>query len=166
VPAPERAGRHLALRRILAAVDGSPASGPAIDAAADLAVAVGAGIEVIHAAEEASVFPLGPAGRVTGEGEWDAPRRARQRLEPLCARARERHIPVHLTVQRGRPDEVVRQRAVDIDADLVVVATQRSGDPTQPLLASVSRRTAGFGHRPTLVVPVRAAGDQPARRIA
>jgi nucleotide-binding universal stress UspA family protein len=164
VPAPERAGRHLALRRILAAVDGSSVSGPAIDAAADLAVAVGAGVEVVHAVEDAPVFPLGPAGRVTGEGEWEAPRRARQWLEPLCERARQRHVPVHLSVQRGWPDEVVRQRAVDIDADLVVVATRHWGDPAQALLGSVSRRTAGFGHRPTLVVPV--VDVESARRIA
>jgi nucleotide-binding universal stress UspA family protein len=166
VPTPDQAGRHLALRRIMAAVDGSSATRPAIDAAADFAALLGAELEVVHAVDEAPVFPLGPASRATSEGEWDAAMRAWRALEPLCEQARARHVPVHVSIARGEPDEAVRRRAADIDADLIVVATRHWGDQDQPLLDSVSRRTATFGHRPTLVVPVLSVAEQPARQIA
>ena len=166
VPDRDRVGRHLALRRILVAVDGTRASNAAIEVAAELASVFGAGLEVVHAIEDIPVFPLGPAGRMSSDGEAHAPQRARRMLEPLCERARRRHVPVHLSIERGSPDDVLPDRAAAIDADLVVTATQRWGDAASPLLASVSRRTAGFGYRPTLVVPVTVADEQPARSTA
>jgi nucleotide-binding universal stress UspA family protein len=71
---------------------------------------------------------------------------------------------VHLTVERGEPDEVVRNVAACLDADLVVAATHRAGKVTEALLDSVSRRIVHVAHRPTLVVPVaRAHGHRRGR---
>jgi nucleotide-binding universal stress UspA family protein len=154
VPDPEQAARHLALRRIVVAIDGTPACTPAIDLASDLAAQFEARVELVHAVEDVAVFPLGPATTVTVAGERAAPARARRDAEIYCQRVRDRGVPVHLTVERGEPDEVVRSVAARVDADLVVAATHRSGHTTEGLLDSVSRRIVHIAHRPTLVVPV------------
>ena len=156
VPDREQAVHHLALRRILVALDGSPEGMVAVDIATWLGQGFGAQIELVRAVEELSVFPLGPAARTTSEGEWEAPQRARQQAEPFCATVRRRNLPVHLVVQRGPADEVVRSVAAHFDADVVVMASHRTGDPSDPLLDSVSRRIVRVAHRPTLVVPILA----------
>jgi nucleotide-binding universal stress UspA family protein len=156
VPDREQAVHHLALRRIVVALDGSPEGMAAVDVAGWLGRGFGSQIELVRAVEELPVFPLGPAARTTGEGEWEAPQRARRQAEPFCAAVRRRDLPVHLEVQRGNADEVVRSVAARLDADLVVMATRRAGRPDDALLDSVSRRIVRVAHRPTLVVPIPA----------
>jgi nucleotide-binding universal stress UspA family protein len=161
IPDGEHAGRHLALRRILVAIDGSPASTPAIDLACDLAAPFEARIELVRAVEETRVRPLGPATGVGTAREWAAPVQARRDAEGFCHQVRSRGLPVHLTVERGDPDDVVRAVAARLDADLVVAATHRAGHLSDGLLDSVSRRIVRVAHRPTLVVPVdRAPGPR------
>jgi nucleotide-binding universal stress UspA family protein len=159
VPDPEQAARHLALRRILVAIDGSPACSPAIELACDLAARFDARVELVRAIEEVPVFPLGPATRVSMAREGESSAQARRDAEVFCLQVRDRGLPVHVTVERGNADEVVRSVAARIDADLVIAATQRQGDPSEGLLDSVSRRIMRVAHRPTLVIPVgRSAG--------
>jgi nucleotide-binding universal stress UspA family protein len=154
VPDPEHAGRHLALQRILVAIDGTPACRPAIELAADIAAQFEARVELVLAVDDAPVFPLGPAARVTMAGEWAAPAQARRDAEPYCHQVRDHGVPVHLTVERGEPEEVVRKVAARLDADLIIAATHRAGHLDEGLLESVSRRIVHLAHRPTLVVPV------------
>jgi len=154
VPDREQAGRHLGLHRIVVALDGSPEGTAAVDAAVRLAEGFGSHIELVRAVEELPVFPLGPAARLTSEGEWEAPQRARRQAEPLCAAVRRHHVPVHLAVQRGAAEEVVRSVAARLDADLVVTASRHAAHPDEDLLDSVSRRIVRVAHRPTLVVPL------------
>jgi nucleotide-binding universal stress UspA family protein len=162
VPDPEQAGRHLVLRRILVAIDGTPACSPAIEVACELAARFDTWVELVHAVEEAPLYPL-------GSSIWAAPAKARRDAEPYCQQVRDHGLPVHLTVERGEPDEVVRRVAARLDADLVVTATHRAGDLAEALLDSVSRRIVRLAHRPTLVVPVtrlhghRGRGRRPAR---
>jgi nucleotide-binding universal stress UspA family protein len=157
VPEPSHAVRHLALQRILVAVDGTPGASVAVELAADLAARLGAQVELVRAVEEMSVFPLGPAARATTAAEEAAPDWARRDTEAHRRRLRQQGVPVHVTVERGEPDEVIRQVAARIDADLIVVATHRTGQRSEDLLASVSRRIVHVAHRPTLVVPVSAS---------
>lgn len=154
VPDRDEAGRHLGLHRIVVAVDGSPEGMAAVDVAVRLAEGFGSHIELVRAVEELPVFPLGPAARVTSEGEWDAPQRARLQCAPFCAAVRRHRLPVHLVVERGVADEVVRAVATRVDADLVVTASRHVTDPGEDLLDSVSRRMVRVTHRPTLVVPL------------
>ena len=161
IPDGENAGRHLALRRILVAIDGSPACAPAIDLACDLAAPFEARIELVRAVEQTPVFPLGPATEVSTAGERAAPVQARLDAEDFCHHVRSRGLPVHVTVERGDPDEVVRRVAARLDADLVVAATHRADHLSDGLLDSVSRRIVRVAHRPTLVVPV----DRPAGHL-
>jgi nucleotide-binding universal stress UspA family protein len=161
VPDREQAGRHLGLHRIVVALDGSPEGMSAVEAAVLLAEGFGSHIELVRAVEELPVFPLGPAARFTGEGEWEAPQRARRQAEPFCAAACRHHVPVHLTVERGAADEVVRSVAARLDADLVVTASRHAAHPEEGLLDSVSRRIVRVAHRPTLVVPLPAHATLP-----
>jgi nucleotide-binding universal stress UspA family protein len=160
VPDPDASVRHLALRRILVAIDGTPACRPAIDLAADLAARFSARVELVRAIEDSSIFPLGPAARVTMDAEAAAPARAREDCEPYCQQVRDHGVPVHLTVERGAPDEVVRQVAARLDADLVIAATHHAGDLDDDLLASVGRRIVHAAHRPTLVLPAALPAHQ------
>lgn len=154
VPDPEQAARHLALRRIVVAVDGTPACRPAIDIACDLAAQFEARVELVRAVDEAPAVPPGPATALRSTGERAAPAQARRDAEIYCQQVRDHGVPVHLTVERGAPDEVVRRVAARLDADLVVAATHRAGLLSEDLLDSVSRRIVHVVHRPTLVVPV------------
>jgi nucleotide-binding universal stress UspA family protein len=159
------AGRHLALRRVLVAIDGTAACAPAIDLACDIAGPFDARVDLVLAVEEAPAFPLGPATQVTMAGEAAALAHARRDAEGFCQQVRDHGLHVHLTIERGDPDEVVRTVAARLDADLVVAATHRAGQLADGLLDSVSRRIVRVAHRPTLVVPVsRPAGHRAGRR--
>jgi nucleotide-binding universal stress UspA family protein len=160
VPDPEASAHHLALRRLLVAIDGTPSCLPAIDLAADLAARFGARVELVRAIDDSPVFPLGPATRVTMDGEATAPALIRDDSEPYCQQVRDHGVPVHLTVERGEPDEVVRQVAARLDADLIIAATHRTGDLDADLLASISRRIVHVAHRPTLVIPAEHRAGQ------
>jgi nucleotide-binding universal stress UspA family protein len=149
----------LALRRILVAVDGTPACVPAIEVACELAARFDTWVELVHAVEDVPVFPLGPGTRTRMANEWAAPAQARRDAEPYCQQVRDHGLPVHMTVERGEPDEVVRRVAARLDADLVVTATHRAGHLSEALLDSVSRRIVRLAHRPTLVVPVTRPHD-------
>lgn len=92
----------------------------AVEESAGLLVVGSRGL--VRAVEELPMFPLGPAARATSEGEWDAPQRERLQAEPFCAAVRQHRLPVHLVVERGAADEVVRAVATRVDADLVVTA--------------------------------------------
>jgi nucleotide-binding universal stress UspA family protein len=168
VPDRAHAAHHLALQRILVAVDGDEDAIPAVRLSAELAAAFRAQVELVHVVEEVDVFPLGPATRTSSEGAADAPARARTEAEPFCACLQDRDVPVHVTVERGEPTEVIREVAARVDADLLVVATRHWGSAADSLLgSSVSRRVVGFAHRPTLVVPVeRTTAPAPHRQVA
>jgi nucleotide-binding universal stress UspA family protein len=154
VPDPEQAGRHLALDRILVAIDGTPACSPVIETACELAARFDTWVELVHAVEDVPMSRFGSRTRVSRAGDWAAPAKARRDAEPFCQQVRDHGLPVHMTVERGEPDEVVRRVAARLDADLVVAATHRAGHLTEALLDSMSRRIVRLAHRPTLVVPV------------
>jgi nucleotide-binding universal stress UspA family protein len=170
VPDPEQAARHLALRRILVAIDGTPACAPAIEMACELAARFEARVELVRAIEEAPAFPPAPGVGESGEGgvsmarDAAAAARARRDAEPFCQHVRDHGLPVHMTVERGTPDDAVARVAARLDVDLVVTATHRAGHVSDALLDSVSRRIVRIAHRPTLVVPVtRPLGQRRAR---
>jgi nucleotide-binding universal stress UspA family protein len=154
VPTHDEGRRHLQLRRLLVAVDGTPESAVALDQACELAAAAGSWIEIVHAVEDVDVFPLGPATAVSSAGEWEAPTVATESLDPLRRQVRRRGIPVHLRVERGSPEYVVTDTAAAVDADLVILASRHVGDPGQGLLDGISRQVVRLAHRPTLVLPV------------
>jgi len=105
------------------------------------------------------VSPRGHAAAAGTTAHWAVPAQAHRDAEGFCYQVRSRGLPVHLTVERGDPDEVVRTVAARLDADLVIAATHRAGHLSDGLLDSVSRRIVRVAHRPTLVIPVgRSAG--------
>src|SRR4029453_2897937 len=103
------------------------ACAPAIDLACDIAGPFDARVDLVRAVEEAPVLPLGPATQVSTVGGSAALVHARRDAEGFCQQVRDHGLHVHLTVERGDPDEVVRTVAARFDADLVVAATPRAG---------------------------------------
>jgi uncharacterized protein len=138
VPERESSARHLGLRRILAATDGTPASEAAVEIACGLAEAFGAWITAAHAVEDhATSFHR------NGNAELH------ERVH------RSASGPAHIAVRRGRPDEVIRTVATMIDADLVVTGCRHHRAGEGRVVGSVSRQVVRAVHRPTLVVPER-----------
>lgn len=60
-------------------------------------------------------------------------------------------VPIWLHVRLGEPAEVVRQIAVDYDADLVVVGTHGRTGIRRMVLGSVAEKLVRDGHFPVLV---------------
>lgn len=146
-------GAGVPARRTLVGVDGSAPSLRALDLAVDLAEAAGGDIVAVAVAEDAPVFPLGPATTVTSEGETDALARAAAMLAGACDAVRARGLPVHTVCRRGTPATVLLRLAVTLEVDLLAVGTRGVGTPEHPMLGSVSRHLVCYSPRPVLVTP-------------
>jgi nucleotide-binding universal stress UspA family protein len=133
----DQAAAHLALRRILVGVDDRPAADAALEVACAVARGFRSWVHVVHAAEE-------------GDGG------AAARADELRQRVAGMDLPVHVSVERGEPAEVIRAAVARADADLVVVGSNDRGDAphaVHPSAPSVSRQVVRSVQRPTLVVP-------------
>jgi nucleotide-binding universal stress UspA family protein len=150
-PEPGVGTRHLALRRILVAVDGSAASERALDAATQLAAAFGSRVTLLRALEDGGP----PRPRIDS------------RLPLLARRLSEQGVAVQTLVRHGNPVDVVHEAADSLDPDLLAVgicgrgtgsgpgpvAAPASGPVPVPRLGRVSRSVVRGTHRATLVVP-------------
>ncbi len=68
-------------------------------------------------------------------------------------------VPVWLHVRLGSPEDVVRQVAVDYDADLVVVGTHGRSGLKRMVLGSVAEKLIRDGHFPVLVAHENRLGE-------
>jgi nucleotide-binding universal stress UspA family protein len=60
-------------------------------------------------------------------------------------------LPVHVTVRAGKPAEVVRAVAEEVDAGLLVVGTEGLSGPGRLVLGSVAEDLVRTAPRPVLV---------------
>jgi nucleotide-binding universal stress UspA family protein len=152
-PEPGVGNRHVALRRILVAVDGSAASERALDTATQLAAAFGSRVTLLRALDD-DADPRQP--------------RIDSRLPLLARRLSDQGVAVQTMVRRGNPVDVVHDAADSLDPDLLAVgvggrhdtgsepgSTPGSAPPAVPVprLGRVSRSVVRGTHRATLVVP-------------
>jgi nucleotide-binding universal stress UspA family protein len=162
---------HDPLRRIVAAVDGSPTSIQAAEAAIALAAQTGAQVLFLHVLDEqtlrqlASLFP-------------EPPEQLRLRLESSMARtlahlAELAHSKTHLTelagsqgvpcttrVEEGDPPRVIDRVADEVGADLILVGKTGHRGVKKLLVGSVTRRLMECTSIPVLVIA--GSGDEPA----
>ena len=153
-PEPGVGNRHLALRRIMVAVDGSAASERALDTATQLAAAFGSRVTLLRALED---------GNENGADGGDRPPQPRidSRLPLLARRLSDQGVAVQTLVRRGNPVDVVHEAADSLDPDLLAVGAAGPGGRNGagmasvplPRLGSVSRSVVRGTHRATLVVP-------------
>jgi nucleotide-binding universal stress UspA family protein len=156
-PEPGVGNRHLALRRIMVAVDGSAASERALDTATQLAAAFGSRVTLLRALEDSDNGD---------DGDGPPQPRIDSRLPLLARRLSDQGVAVQTMVRRGNPVDVVHEAADSLDPDLLAVGVGSRGDtgsmrPPVPLprLGSVSRSVVRGTHRATLVVPAAAAAE-------
>jgi nucleotide-binding universal stress UspA family protein len=141
-PEPGVGNRHVALRRILVAVDGSAASEQALDTATQLAAAFGSRVTLLRALEDDG-------------GGVGAPR-IDTRLPLLARRLSDQGVAVQTLVRHGNPVDVVHDAADALDPDLLAVGVggdNRGARTPLPRLGRVGRSVVRGTNRATLVVP-------------
>jgi nucleotide-binding universal stress UspA family protein len=151
-PEPGVGNRHLALRQILVAVDGSAASERALDTATQLAAAFGSRVTLLRALEDLDDDTGPPQPRIDS------------RLPLLARRLSDRGVAVQTLVRRGNAVDVVHEAADSLDPDLLAVGVGGRNDTPPapaplPRLGSVSRSVVRGTHRATLVVPAAGAAE-------
>jgi nucleotide-binding universal stress UspA family protein len=140
-------------QRILVATDLSPASEPAVNEA--IAMARGNGTQLVIAFAYQHPSAVQAEAVVPGlYEEWERSLRenARQRLEPLVAKARAEGIEARSLVLTGAPYEAIADAAGEIGADLVVMGTHGRKGVSRFFLGSVASRVISIAPCPVLTV--------------
>jgi nucleotide-binding universal stress UspA family protein len=144
------------IRRVLVAVDDSPASLAAARAAVELAAGWQASLRVVsvvgdHALAERLAAVVAPA-----DGEPLDRRRARaasamlHHVEQLAERS---GVPVETRLREGAPAAVILDEARRWPADLVVLGRSGRHAAGEPAIGSQTRQVLEFAEEPVLVVP-------------
>ncbi len=106
---------HIAMRRILCAVDTSPASIDLMRWAAELCKNLGAGLRLVHAVPSIEAWPERQMDQEFEETLRESARRAIQSLEKAA------DIDVPVCVGAGTVPDVVRLEALQHGSDLVII---------------------------------------------
>jgi nucleotide-binding universal stress UspA family protein len=138
-------------RWIVAGTDFSPIAEGALERAAALASALGAGLACVHAYED-------PAG---ARFESDPSPAIQARLESAVAGLRSRFpaVRIECIVRRGAPWDKLANVASDLGAEIIVVGSRGGHTPAgSSFLGRVVTRIASISNRAVLVVPPDDAG--------
>jgi nucleotide-binding universal stress UspA family protein len=144
------------IRRVLVAVDDSPASLAAARAAVELAAGWHASLRAVsvvgdHAVAERLAAVVAPAG-----GESLERRRARaasavlRHVERLAERS---GVPIETLLREGSPAAVILDEARRWAADLLVLGRSDRHAAGEPAIGSQTRQVLEFAEEPVLVVP-------------
>ncbi len=143
-------------KSIVVGTDGSDTASQAVREAVDLALAVGAKLEIVSAYE-----PV-PSGRLSQERreapediQWAInPREdVDATLEAAAAIAREKGVPVSVYPRQGDPADAVLDVAEETEADLVIVGNKGMTGAKRFLLGSVPNKVSH--HAPCSVLIIR-----------
>ena len=147
------------MERILVAIDGSEHSMKAVDAAADIATAVGAKLLLLAvvpsiATVAAELEPYARTEHLLNELPRLLAAVQPPFLEPAAARARAKQVPeISLETAAGDPATEILAAARDKGIDLIVVGSRGRGRLGGILLGSVSQKIVT--HAPCSVLIVR-----------
>lgn len=147
------------MKRLLIATDGSPAARAAVETGIRLAEEQGAEVVILHVVEAQDVIapsfgPIVVIPHELGSAEDD------EALASAGELARERGVPYALRLVSGFDVETIVANAEEIDAELIVIGSNRHGAIGTALLGSVSMGLLKRATRPVVVVhptPVSAA---------
>jgi nucleotide-binding universal stress UspA family protein len=142
------------MRRILVAVDGSPAAQEAALTALQYAEHLGSRVTFVHVlpgrvAEETGVAPEFAAFECACE------QYAEELLKEKCSGAGGPAWSADALVAHGEPVAVLTALAKEEDVDLVIVGARARGTLARTLLGSVSAELLSRCSKPVLVVPER-----------
>jgi nucleotide-binding universal stress UspA family protein len=145
------------MKRILIAVDGSPASGEAAAFGVELAIEQNAEVIFVHVAPGTDVYPamsfgmVGAVPHTPNEHDWWP-------LDDAAALAANHGLDARTALLAGDTVDEIVAYADSLDVDLIVVGSRGHGAVATALLGSVSRGILRESTRPVLVVrgePVR-----------
>ena len=139
-----------ALKRILVAVDDSPAASAAVDEAVALAVDEDAAIVFAHV--------VSTVGERFVPDAMDPERVATPALVFAEQRARAYAVPCNVELVPGDPPKQLAQLAEDLDVDLIVVGSRHLKGVRRVVLGSTSRALLSESTRPILVISSRRDG--------
>jgi len=142
------------MKHILAATDGSTGADRAIDAAAELAKALGAGLTILHVQEHLPHAAVEAFASIEHVGEAEVPDlAARSTLARALQRARSGGIvDVKTRLEVGDPTQAILQTAKETGADAIVVGKRGRGPLAGLLLGSVSQKLVSLAPCSVVVV--------------
>jgi nucleotide-binding universal stress UspA family protein len=150
---------EFAPKKILCAVDMSPASGEVLRWAGLMARAFGSQVEVLHAdwLEAPRYFTEGQVADLAAETEARR-RRVRDDLQKLVNEALGGDVSHLISVEEGHATEVILQRIRRNPPDLMMMGSHGHSAVARFLLGSVAENVVREAHCPTLVV--KAPGER------
>jgi nucleotide-binding universal stress UspA family protein len=152
----ERKGAN-AMKKIMIAVDGSPASTEALEFGLDLAAEEAARALVVHVAPAIDSVPAGGFGMSHGAVVHELTDADRAPLDLAQAMAAEQRVAVTTVLLRGPTVRELTAYADEHDVDLIVIGSRGHGALTTALLGSVSVGVLRHTLRPVLIVRGHAA---------
>lgn len=139
------------VRRVLVPLDTSPVGEKILDPVLQLAPALGWNVHLLHVVPTRILFGARTYPLLAG----DIVQRHRQGTEYLrgvATRFRDRGVPVTIeVVERDDPSRAIVERAGDIEADLVAMASHGRGGLTRAILGSVTDGVISRSSLPLLV---------------
>ncbi len=132
------------IRKILLGYDGTEPARHALDMAADLAMALGASVEVI------SVVPVHP-GRFPVD-PWDDTTVHASELQEAARLLKEKGIRAELVESMGDPAKTIEQYAHEHGYDVIVVGSRGLDAIGRVLQGSVSEHVATHADVPVMIV--------------
>ncbi len=139
------------MKRILIAVDGSEAALKAGRMAADMALALGAKLTLVHVMPRL-LLPPDVYGLTLAEVEKEHRAYADALLDKAASELARPNLEIGRTVLYGSPAEAIAEEAAASDVGMVVVGSRGHGAVARVFLGSVSDRLVHISSKPVLVV--------------
>lgn len=146
-------------RSLLVPTDFSSSSEAAVELALDMAHANGARVVLVHVTDVGATLALDAAMSSAAMGiaaavgvDRQLQENARNALETLGARVRERGISVELVSTEGTPESRIVELAVERGADAIVMGTQGRSGLEQILVGSVAEKVVRSATVPVITV--------------
>jgi CPA2 family monovalent cation:H+ antiporter-2 len=139
------------MKRILIAVDESPAAAEAVAFGVELATTDGVDVVFAHVIPASDGSP-GPALRTASRHHHEIGLSDRSSLDAALLYAAKRGVAAESKILVGDDVDEIVAYADSLDVDLIVVGSRGESAVTTPLLGSVSRGVLGEARRPVLVV--------------
>ena len=144
------------MNRLLIATDGSPAAEAAVQAGVQLAAEQLAGVVLLHVVDAVDV--VAPAfGPIIVKTVEEANPADDEALSSAAEVARAHGVPFELKLVAGFDYEAILATADQIDAEVIVIGSNRHGALGTTFLGSVSKEVLKRATRPVLVVHPTAA---------
>jgi len=144
------------MNRFLIATDGSPAACAAVQAGVQLAAEQKGGVVILHVIKEVDVVAPAFGPIIVTPVEPGDPE-DNEILSAAAEVARTHGVPFELRLVAGFDYETILATADEIDAELIVIGSNRHGALGTAFLGSVSEELLKRARRPVLVVHPTAA---------